>query len=1081
VATPEQIRRRGRWSLILGTIVATLTLGAVLAYADVVTPDGDVVAAGINNNVTLAPTTVGTTLTPQTSVILECNGNNHVDDAQRVNVNFAAIGPGGSQIPTGVGATLSATNASIGATGGADPGVPASWPEDGTNCNAAGSPAPLNDNGNSTVTIGAPTSALGGPFVYTVRWNTAFSVAGNNDSSSISGNVQVSYNVTVNPRPPSGLNAVANGTSEIDLTWTASPDASLITDYKITRTKTVGGATATLTAAKNATSFNDLGLAASSEYCYTIRARYNDGTTDFFSTPVGPACATTASAVVDADNDGVPDASDNCPSNANPGQENNDGDAFGDACDPDDDNDSVADGADNCQFTANTGQENNDGDAFGDACDPDDDNDTVADGADNCPLTANADQTDTDNDGQGDACDGDDDGDGVADGPDNCDLTPNPAQTDTDGDGIGDACDADNDNDGVPDASDNCPSNANPGQENNDADVFGDACDPDDDNDTVADGADNCPLTANADQTDTDGDGQGDACDADDDDDGVADGSDNCPLTHNVDQTDTDGDGQGDACDADDDGDGVLDGDDNCPLHSNPDQADADNDGLGNPCDSNAFAPTADLDALDVSGNEGDTLNRSGSFDDQDGDATLTITQVSGAGSITVGSNGDWSWSLATTDDASGTVEVTAYDGEHAPVTDSFDWEAVNVPPTASAGGPYTCGEGVSCAFDGFGSDVPADALTFEWDLDYDGVTFNADATGEDPTPTFPDGPNTFTVALRVSDDDGGSTIDTSSVTVENSPPTIAISGASSVNEGSSYSLTLGTITDPGTDTVKEWIVHWGDGQSDTFSTGGVKTHTYADGPSDHDITVDLKDEDGTFLDAANDKSVHVDNIKPTPSIGSLAGSGVACIGGNTVTLGFSWTDPAGSNDTYSYDVDWGDGSAHATGSNAMSPVTGLTHTYAAGSYTIKVTVNDEDAGPGNQVSSSAFSLLYATSGILQPINLTGTRSSFKIGSTIPVKVRVTDCHGTPVTGLPLKVKLQKLDNNASPVNETTETSVPDVGDNMRYDGSGTQYIYNLSTKRSQLVGGGDLTPGTYRVTVYNAPIAATWAEFDAK
>ena len=31
--------------------------------------------------------------------------------------------------------------------------------------------------------------------------------------------------------------------------------------------------------------------------------------------------------------------------------------------------------------------------------------------------------------------------------------------------------------------------------------------------------------------------------------------------------------------------------------------------------------------------------------------------------------------------------------------------------------------------------------------------------------------------------------------------------------------------------------------------------------------------------------------------------------------LGFAWTDPAGSHDTYSYDVDWGDGSAHATGS----------------------------------------------------------------------------------------------------------------------------------------------------------------------
>ena len=62
--------------------------------------------------------------------------------------------------------------------------------------------------------------------------------------------------------------------------------------------------------------------------------------------------------------------------------------------------------------------------------------------------------------------------------------------------------------------------------------------------------------------------------------------------------------------------------------------------------------------------------------------------------------------------------------------------------------------------------------------------------------------------------------------------PTIAISGAASVNEGSAYSLTLGAVTDPGTDTVSSYIVHWGDGSTDTYATAGAKTHTYADGPA---------------------------------------------------------------------------------------------------------------------------------------------------------------------------------------------------------------------------------------------------------
>ena len=86
----------------------------------------------------------------------------------------------------------------------------------------------------------------------------------------------------------------------------------------------------------------------------------------------------TAAEITDIDGDGVDDVDDNCPSVANPGQEDADGDGVGDACD-------------NAPANPNPGQEDADSDGVGDV-------------ADNCPAVANANQADTDGDGVGDAC-----------------------------------------------------------------------------------------------------------------------------------------------------------------------------------------------------------------------------------------------------------------------------------------------------------------------------------------------------------------------------------------------------------------------------------------------------------------------------------------------------------------------------------------------------------------------------------------------------------------------------------------------------------------------------------------------------
>jgi hypothetical protein len=286
-------------------------------------------------------------------------------------------------------------------------------------------------------------------------------------------------------------------------------------------------------------------------------------------------------------------------------------------------------------------------------------------------------------------------------------------------------------------------------------------------------------------------------------------------------------------------------------------------------------------------------------------------------------------------------------------------------------------------------------------------------------------------------------------------------------------------VVDPGTADTHEYRFSC-DGGSSWTSYGSGHTHSCATTDNGtKTVRGRVRDDDGGESDEYS-TTVNVTNVAPTINgFAMVKPSGAACQGTtNSVTVSVTVYDPA----TETYDpitgsITWGDGSSpQAIAGRTISQ----SHAYPAGTYVVSVSVVDGDGGSATAGGSSggALSLLYTTSGLLQPINADKS-SNFKLGSTFPIKIRITDCNGAPVGTLAPEVGLKKVGGGSGTPNEAVPESVPDDGNDMRY--SDGQYIYNLSSKRSTLLdpAGAPLPLGSYEVRVYHPAIATAYGYFD--
>ena len=168
-----------------------------------------------------------------------------------------------------------------------------------------------------------------------------------------------------------------------------------------------------------------------------------------------------------------------------------------------------------------------------------------------------------------------------------------------------------------------------------------------------------------------------------------------------------------------------------------------------------------------------------------------------------------------------------------------------------------------------------------------------------------------------------------------NVAPTVGLIGLGSIDEGTTFSLTVEAVDDPGADTVTQWRIDWGDGTINTYITPpGTRTHFYADNAT-YPISVQLTDEDGTWANAGT-KPLTVNLVPPTVTFADYDLD--YAYQNSDYALAFSTTYP--TNDTITQTtVNWGDG----TSTTYTGVVESAGHQFAdLGTRTITVTLTDE-------------------------------------------------------------------------------------------------------------------------------------------
>ncbi len=329
--------------------------------------------------------------------------------------------------------------------------------------------------------------------------------------------------------------------------------------------------------------------------------------------------------------------------------------------------------------------------------------------------------------------------------------------------------------------------------------------------------------------------------------------------------------------------------------------------------------------------------------------------------------NGDGKTDLATVNSSGENVTVVLQDP----------------PPLAVPGGPYVADAGQGLTLDA-GVPFPGEgSLYYEWDLDYDGTTFNPTVVGRSPTLTAPSTTGINTIALRVTDLAGANAIATTTLTTKVFPKPTAFTAAAVASDEIDLTWTeaspstIGDVVYQSTDGIQFYPINQispptsgtANGYQVTGLTPGTAywfhvTNVTADGQS------------------APTPTANVSTPFVAPEL-DVYGDGTA-VEGTLYSMDLAAYFPegeAGSIDHWS--VDWKDGTAgnpdiitysYGAGADTSAPLT-VTHVFNAGTATPNVVATAVD-GQGRQFVADAQQVLLTPTA---PAGLTATFSGNSI------------------------------------------------------------------------------------------------------